>query len=48
MPGKKKPDTLRAGSTDEVESFLATLKHPAKQEILALRKIILGVDRAVG
>ena len=35
-------------ASNDVEAFLASLKHPAKQEILALRKIILGVDRAVG
>ena len=36
-----------SGGTDEVENFLATLNHPSKREILALRAIIRAVDTTV-
>ena len=35
-----------AGAT--VEDFLAALEHPAKQEILALRRLILAADASIG
>ena len=35
-----------AGGT--VEDFLAVLEHPAKQEILALRRLILAADDSIG
>ncbi|MFY0529829.1 protein kinase domain-containing protein [Archangium gephyra] len=42
-PAKK--STKRGASAPEsVETFLASLEHPFKQEILALRQIILGAD----
>lgn len=31
----------------DVDAFLASLEHPHKQEILALRQIILGVDPGI-
>ncbi|WP_309888753.1 DUF1801 domain-containing protein [Archangium sp.] len=34
----------RASTPESVEAFLASLEHPFKQEILALRQIILGAD----
>jgi len=34
--------------TDDVEAFLASLDHPLKQEILALREVILGADPGIG
>ena len=40
--------TKRSASTSEsVDAFLATLDHPFKQEILALREIILGADPGI-
>lgn len=33
--------------TDDVEAFIASLDHPFKQEILALREIILGTDPSI-
>lgn len=38
---KRKPDS-------DVDAFLATLQHPLMPEIIALRKIILGVDPRIG
>lgn len=41
--------TKRSASTPEsVETFLASLDHPSKPEILALRKIILAVAPTIG
>ncbi|HZH76997.1 MAG TPA: DUF1801 domain-containing protein [Archangium sp.] len=34
----------RASPPESVDAFLASLEHPFKQEILALRQIILGAD----
>jgi len=34
--------------TKNVENFLSALDHPLKQEILALRKIILNLDPSIG
>jgi hypothetical protein len=40
--------TKRSASTPEsVEAFLAALEHPFKQEIVALRQILLAVDPAI-
>jgi hypothetical protein len=36
-----------AGAPDDVGAFLAALEHPRKQEILALRAIILGADARI-
>ena len=49
MPTKKSKTVpaRTSGGTDEVENFLATLNHPSKREILALRAIIRGVDTTV-
>jgi hypothetical protein len=33
-----------AAAPDDVEAFLASLEHPRKAEILALRRVILGAD----
>jgi hypothetical protein len=33
-----------AATPDDVDAFLASLEHPRKAEILALRRIILGAD----
>jgi hypothetical protein len=33
---------------EDVEAFLASLDHPHEQEILALRRIILGADPRIG
>ena len=41
--------TSRGASTGgTVEDFLAALEHPAKQEILALRRLILAADGSIG
>jgi hypothetical protein len=43
MPSPKpKPDT-----TPAVDAFMATLEHPHKAEVEALRRLILGVDASV-
>ena len=42
--------TRHAGKHDNtaaIEAFMATLEHPCKAEIQALRKLILGVDPSV-
>ncbi len=47
MPSKaprKKTAKPRAPAPENVETFLASLEHPFKQEILALRQMILGAD----
>ena len=36
-----------ASAPEDVETFLASLEHPFKPEILALRKIILGADPGI-
>ena len=48
MASRRTSDQPGAASTGDVETFLATLDHPSKQEILALREIILGADPAIG
>ena len=50
MPSKDsaRKSTRRHQSTDEsVETFLATLDHPSRQEILVLRQIILDADPTI-
>ena len=50
MPSKNSAgkSTRRHQSTDEsVETFLATLDHPSRQEILVLRQIILAADPTI-
>ena len=43
----KKPAKRSASAPESVETFLASLEHPRKQEILALRQIILGADPSI-
>lgn len=43
-----KPSTRSAAESQDVETFLASLDHPFKKEILALRQIILGADPSIG
>lgn len=43
----KKPAKRSASPPEDVETFLASLEHPLKQEILALRQIILGADPSI-
>jgi len=50
MPSKDcaRKSTRRHQSTDEsVETFLATLDHPSRQEILVLRQVILAADQTI-
>jgi hypothetical protein len=42
-PRKKSP----AREPEGVEAFLAALDHPFKQEVLALRRILLGADPGI-
>lgn len=42
-----KPKARSASAPDDVETFLASLEHPFKQEILAIRQIILGADPGI-
>lgn len=43
----KKTAKRSASPPDDVETFLASLEHPLKQEILTLRQIILGADPSI-
>ena len=42
-----KPGRRSASTPENVETFLASLDHPSKQEILALRQIILAADPTI-
>lgn len=42
-----KPTKRSAPTPESVETFLALLDHPSKQEILALRQIILAADPTI-
>jgi hypothetical protein len=42
-----KPTKRSASSPESVESFLASLDHPCKAEVLALRQIILAADPTI-
>jgi hypothetical protein len=39
--------TTRRTANGDVETFLASLEHPFKREVLALRQLILGVDARI-
>ncbi len=43
-----KPARGAASAPDDVDAFVAALDHPHTAEILALRRIILGADAAIG
>ena len=38
---------MNAKAANTVEAFLAALDHPLKREVVALRRILLGVDPAI-
>jgi len=42
-----KPTKRSASAPENVEAFLASLDHPFKPEILALRQVILGADPSI-
>jgi hypothetical protein len=42
-----KPTKRGASAPEDVETFLASLEHPFKQEIVALRQLILGADPGI-
>ncbi|WNG44431.1 DUF1801 domain-containing protein [Archangium minus] len=44
---RTRPAKRSASETEDVETFLASLEHPFKQEILALRQLILGADPSI-
>jgi hypothetical protein len=44
---RRKPTKRSASAPENVEVFLAALDHPFKQEILALRQIILAADPSI-
>ncbi len=46
-PPGKKPPKRSASAPEGVETFLASLDHPRKPEVLALRQIILGADPGI-
>jgi hypothetical protein len=46
-PRTQQPAKRSASAPESVEAFLASLEHPFKQEILALRQIILGADPSI-
>ena len=41
------PKKGSASAPEDVEAFLASLDHPSKPEILAIREIILGADPSI-
>ncbi len=43
----KKPAKAGASASNNVETFLASLDHPFKQEIIAVRKIVLAANRSI-
>lgn len=43
----KKPTKRSASTPEDVETFLASLEHPFKKEILALRQLILGAAPSI-
>lgn len=43
----RKATKRSASEPESVESFLASLEHPFKEEILALRQLILGADPGI-
>ena len=45
---RTKSTNRSAAASESVESFLASLDHPSKPEILALRHIILAADPIIG
>ena len=44
---RTQPAKRSASAPESVEGFLASLEHPFKPEILALRQIILGADPSI-
>jgi hypothetical protein len=44
---RTKPSGRSASASEDVEIFLASLDHPFKQEILAIRQVILGADPSI-
>jgi hypothetical protein len=44
---RTQPAKRSASVPENVETFLASLDHPFKQEILALRQVILGADPSI-
>ena len=46
-PAGKKPTKCSSSAPEDVETFLASLDHPLKQEILTLRQTILGADPSI-
>lgn len=44
---RAKPTKRSASEPENVEAFLASLEHPFKEEILALRQLILGADPGI-
>jgi hypothetical protein len=46
-PSSSKSTKRSAPASENVETFLASLDHPFKQEILAVRQIILGADPSI-
>jgi hypothetical protein len=48
MTKKKRPAVTPAAAVEkDVATFLASLEHPYKREVLALRQLILGVDARI-
>ena len=47
MAATKKPARPTSTSASDVETFLASLEHPFKSELLALRQLILSVDARI-
>jgi hypothetical protein len=43
----KKPTRSSSSGPEDVERFLASLDHPRKREILAVRQVVLGADPSI-
>jgi hypothetical protein len=44
---RTKPSGRSASAPEDVGTFLASLDHPFKQEILAIRQVILSADPSI-
>jgi hypothetical protein len=47
MASKRTEKPTQRTDAADVETFLASLEHPFKREVLALRQLILGVDQRI-
>jgi hypothetical protein len=48
MPATKEPLVTKASRPEEVDAFMAKLRHPLKDVTESLRRIILAADKSIG